>query len=184
MMQHFIQGYLGGVRVTENYHAYRVAHEDDVDAALVEQTGRRIIVCRERGYLLPALLHLAKVFHAHTRRKIARRLRNASCLIQVLRSAPHRTPIRLKVERDPRARWLEARSTFAWIPFESTLGRLGLLPLVGKSNHLARLLGLSEELTHGFLLMGQNQGRSNITQRSKHKGSSMQARIGRKSTRL
>src|SRR6478609_5209162 len=63
MMQHFVQCYVRSVRVTQNYHAYGVAHEDDVDATLIEQTRGGIIVRRERSDLLTALLHLAKIFH-------------------------------------------------------------------------------------------------------------------------
>src|SRR6478735_4440111 len=62
-MQHFVQCYIRGVLITKNYHAYGVAHEDDVDPALIEQTGGGIIVRRERGNLLTAPLHLPKIFH-------------------------------------------------------------------------------------------------------------------------
>jgi hypothetical protein len=49
--------------ITQNHHAYGVAHEDDVDATLIEQTRSGIIVRRERGDPLATLLHLAKIFH-------------------------------------------------------------------------------------------------------------------------
>ena len=62
-MQHFVQCYIRSVLITQNYHAYGVAHEDDVDATLIEQTRGGIIVRRERSNLLTALLHLAKIFH-------------------------------------------------------------------------------------------------------------------------
>ena len=55
-MQHFVQCYVRSVLITQNYHAYGVAHEDDVDATLIEQTRGGIIVRRERGDLLAALL--------------------------------------------------------------------------------------------------------------------------------
>ena len=63
VMQHLVQCYIRSVLITQNYHAYGVAHEDDVDATLIEQTRGGIIVRRERGNLLTALLHLAKIFH-------------------------------------------------------------------------------------------------------------------------
>src|SRR5262245_43577786 len=63
VMQHFVQCYIRGVPITQNYHAYGVAHKDDVDATLIEQTRSRIIVRRERGNLVTALLHLAKISH-------------------------------------------------------------------------------------------------------------------------
>ena len=63
VMQHFVQCYIRSVLITQNYHAYGVAHEDDVDATLIEQTRGGIIVRRERSDLLTALLHLAKIFH-------------------------------------------------------------------------------------------------------------------------
>src|SRR5439155_14753937 len=63
VMQHFVQCYTRSVLITQNYHAYGVAHEDDVDATLIEQTRRRVIVRRERGNFLAAPLHLAKIFH-------------------------------------------------------------------------------------------------------------------------
>src|SRR5215208_6220459 len=63
MMQHFVQCYIRRVRIAQNYHAYGVAYEDDVDATLIEQTRGRIIVRRECCDLLTALLHLAKIFH-------------------------------------------------------------------------------------------------------------------------
>src|SRR4029077_1143105 len=63
VMQHFVQCYLRSVLITQNYHSDGVAHEDDVDATLIEQTRGGIIVRRERRDLLTALLHLAKIFH-------------------------------------------------------------------------------------------------------------------------
>jgi hypothetical protein len=62
-MQHFVQCYVRSVRITQNYHAYGVAHENDVDPTLIEQTRGGIIVRRKRSDLLTALLHLAKIFH-------------------------------------------------------------------------------------------------------------------------
>src|SRR6516162_949909 len=63
VMQHFVQCYIRSVLIPQNYHAYRVAHEDHVDATLIEQTRRGIIVRRECSNLLTALLHLSKIFH-------------------------------------------------------------------------------------------------------------------------
>src|SRR5215831_19506378 len=62
-MQHLVQRYIRSVLITENYHAYGVAHKDNVDATLIEQTCGRIIVRRQRGNLLTALLHLTKILH-------------------------------------------------------------------------------------------------------------------------
>src|SRR4030095_72702 len=76
-MQHLVQCYIRSVLIPENYHAYRVAHKDDVDATLIEQTRGGIIVRRERGNLLTAMLHLAKIFHG-TWRKISCQFQNAS----------------------------------------------------------------------------------------------------------
>src|SRR4030095_9848052 len=55
--------YIRSVLITENYHAYGVAHEDNVDATLIEQTRGRVIVRRKRSNLLAAPLHFAKVLH-------------------------------------------------------------------------------------------------------------------------
>src|SRR4029077_15161907 len=63
VMQHFVQCYICSVPITQNYHAYRIAHEDDVDATLIEQPRGGIIVRRKRGNSLAALLHLAKISH-------------------------------------------------------------------------------------------------------------------------
>ncbi len=63
VMQHLVQCYIRSVRITQNYHAHGVAHEDDVDATLIEQTRGGIIVRREGSDLLTAMLHLAKIFH-------------------------------------------------------------------------------------------------------------------------
>src|SRR5262249_41251569 len=62
-MQHFVQRYIRSVLIPENYHAYRVAHKDDVDATLIEQTRGGIIVRRKRGNLLTTMLHLPKILH-------------------------------------------------------------------------------------------------------------------------
>jgi hypothetical protein len=62
-MQHFVQCYIRSVLITQNYHPYGVAHEDDVDATLIEQTRGGIIVRRERGNFFAAPLHFAKIFH-------------------------------------------------------------------------------------------------------------------------
>src|SRR4029077_15004604 len=63
VMQHFVHCYIRSILITQNYHAYGVAHEDDVDATLIEQTRGGIIVRRERSNFLAAPLHLAKIFH-------------------------------------------------------------------------------------------------------------------------
>ena len=83
VVQHLVQCYIRSVRITQNHHAHGVAHEDDVDATLIEQTRSGIIVCRERGNLLAAPLHLAKIFHcacsqdqlAISERKLSRKRR-------------------------------------------------------------------------------------------------------------
>src|ERR1051325_3343919 len=78
-MQHFVQRYIRRIVVTEDHHAYRVAHENDVDATLIEQARSRIIVRRQRRDLLTAFFHLLEIFHTPARRKISRPLQNASC---------------------------------------------------------------------------------------------------------
>ena len=49
VVQHFLERHLGRVFVTEHDHADRIADEDDVDPAFIEQTGGRIIISGQRG---------------------------------------------------------------------------------------------------------------------------------------
>jgi hypothetical protein len=51
------------------------------------------------------------------------------------------------------------------------------LPVVRKENHLARSFRFREELTHRLPLMRQKQVRSDISERSKHKGSQVESRM-------
>src|SRR6266446_5251398 len=62
MMQHFIQSYLRRVFVTEHNHPQRIANQDNVEAAFIEQTRGWIIVSSQRGDALAALLHFTKFF--------------------------------------------------------------------------------------------------------------------------
>src|SRR6266481_6200998 len=62
MMQHFIQSYLGRVFVAEHNHPQRIADQDNVEAAFIEQTRGWIIVGSQRGDALAAPLHFTKFF--------------------------------------------------------------------------------------------------------------------------
>src|SRR5205807_3041812 len=62
MMQHFIQSYLGRVFVAEHNHPQRIADQDNVEAAFIEQTRGWIIIGGQRGDALAALLHFTKFF--------------------------------------------------------------------------------------------------------------------------
>src|SRR6266446_1980025 len=62
MMQHFIQSYLRRVFVTEHNHPQRIADQDNVEAAFIEQTRGWIIVGSQRRDALAALLHFTKFF--------------------------------------------------------------------------------------------------------------------------
>ena len=61
-MQHFIQSYLGRVFVAEHNHPQRIADQDNVEAAFIEQTRGWIIVGSQRRDALAASLHFTKFF--------------------------------------------------------------------------------------------------------------------------
>src|SRR5436305_13438080 len=62
MMQHFIQSYLGCVFVAEHNHPQRIADQDNVEPAFIEQTRGWIIVGSQRRDALAAPLHFTKFF--------------------------------------------------------------------------------------------------------------------------
>ena len=49
VVQHVIERDVGGVRKPEHHHAQRIADQQDVHAAFIEQAGGRVIVGGERG---------------------------------------------------------------------------------------------------------------------------------------
>ena len=87
MMQHFFQCDTRGVLITKYNHPHRVAHENDVDAAFVEQSRSGIIVSRQRGDFLTPFFYLPKILHRPAR-KISRRFENASLLGKAVRRRP------------------------------------------------------------------------------------------------
>src|SRR4051812_38556238 len=62
-MDNLLQRDLRRVGITEHHHAKRIADQDDVDAAFIQQSRRWIIVGGQGGHLFPAPFHLAKVLH-------------------------------------------------------------------------------------------------------------------------
>ena len=79
VMQHLFQRHTRGVLIPKHHHSHRIAHEDDVDAAFVEQSRGGIIVSRQRSDFLTALLHLAKILHGHLLERSAADLRTQAC---------------------------------------------------------------------------------------------------------
>ena len=61
VMQHLFERHPRGVLITEHHHAHRIAHENNVDPAFVEQTPRWIIIRCKRGDFLAAPFHSAKL---------------------------------------------------------------------------------------------------------------------------
>src|SRR5689334_8432782 len=62
MMHHLVEHHLRGVFVTQYNHSDRIADQDDVEAAFIEQTRRRIIVSSQRGDAFSASLHFPIFF--------------------------------------------------------------------------------------------------------------------------
>src|SRR5438270_11620411 len=62
VMHHLIEHHLRRVFVTQHNHSDRIADQDDVEAAFIEQTRRRIIVSSQRGDAFSASLHFPIFF--------------------------------------------------------------------------------------------------------------------------
>jgi hypothetical protein len=118
VMQHFVQCYVRSVLIPENYHAYRVAHKDDVNATLIEQTRGGIIVRRERGNLLSTMLHLSKILHGILVARSAANFRT-----QAVAKAVRGRPALLKLTRN-KIRLVQISHEVLWsamrpgVPFE------------------------------------------------------------------
>src|SRR4029077_5466476 len=63
MMNNLVQSDLRRILVSEHNHSHRVTDQDDIDPALVQKTGRRIIIGRQRGNSIPSPFSLEKVLH-------------------------------------------------------------------------------------------------------------------------
>src|ERR1700730_8573412 len=72
MMQHLFERDVRRIFVSQHDHADGVADQNDVDPALVEQARRRIIIRGQRGDLLSAPLHFAKIFHGDSQSVVRR----------------------------------------------------------------------------------------------------------------
>jgi hypothetical protein len=52
VVEHISHSYLGGIRVAKNNHSERVANEKQVETAIIEQAGGRVVVSREARELV------------------------------------------------------------------------------------------------------------------------------------
>src|SRR5207249_9202684 len=155
---------------TKYNHPHRVAHENDVDAAFVEQSRRGIIVSRQRGDFLTPFFYLPKILHRPAR-KISRRFENASLLGKAVR----RRPVLQKLSRN-KIRLLKnfARSALECARVITSLFAAGScpasrLPTFGEANYLARLPQFLQQLADSFFLAPQNEVGPDIGQRLKNK---------------
>ena len=62
-MDHHFNGDTRRIRVAEDDHAERIAHQQQIDAAFIEKSSRRIIVGGEHRELFAARLHQAELLN-------------------------------------------------------------------------------------------------------------------------
>ena len=63
VMQHFVERHLSSILVTEHNHSDRIAYQNDIQPTFIEQTGRRIIVGRQRSDAFAPSLHFSEFFY-------------------------------------------------------------------------------------------------------------------------